>query len=395
MAAAATELTALRTKARSQAALITRLQRMLGDGADRRLVADGASAGGTTGDTVSSAEPRELLDSDARVLALEADLSRAEGRIDDRDRTIAALKQDLADYEARADAAMADRESSRDERSRAREDAVAKARESNREMVGKLEGTIQQLRSELAAANERLAKQAAQFQNEYRRLGGRGTTGQPRHVQNGTGRPVSSNGREASGNDRATGATGVRPSAKPPTAKPKAPASDADAQKPAARPSLVDRIGERLARVDAETATQSASRPDASVTTSKRRLGRTSASPGLSLGARLRGSGAGEQEPTQSGDRDANGAASPKAASKASVTSHVASGLEHSGSPVAGHGRQPARAEIVQETPADATGPGTDADGETPALTPSRVVAAKRRRGLLARISDMDDPVDN
>ncbi|MEO1719824.1 MAG: hypothetical protein AAFR23_06270, partial [Pseudomonadota bacterium] len=113
VAAAASELTALRTKARSQAALITRLQRMLGDGADRRLVADGASAGGTTGDTVSSAEPRELLDSDARVLALEADLSRAEGRIDDRDRTIAALKQDLADYEARADAAMADRESSR------------------------------------------------------------------------------------------------------------------------------------------------------------------------------------------------------------------------------------------------------------------------------------------
>ncbi|MEO1693937.1 MAG: hypothetical protein AAFR55_01720 [Pseudomonadota bacterium] len=224
---AALELSELRQKNRSQAALISRLQRMLGDGA--RGVGADASAGSAASARGQEAVTSETPDSDETLLKLEADVARMAGQIEDRDREIRALKADVAAYEASADAAMATTstadgaaargDGARDPRVSALETRLEAERARAAADRDDGEATIRRLRSELAAANDRLARQAATFQNEYRRLGG-------------------DRGRSAASSERRTV-----------VASRTVEQADAPAD---TRASLVKRIGERLAVVDAK-----------------------------------------------------------------------------------------------------------------------------------------------
>ena len=155
------ELRSLRAKAREQAQLIGRLQTLAG----RR------------GET---AAPAEAAPADAAMVArskeLETEISDLRARNEDQAAEIARLKAAIEVFEKNADGAM-----------------LGSVRESRLALKAKVQAleaqtlqqseTIAKLRNELAAANERLARQAAHFTGELKRLGA-GATGS--HVKRGT-----------------------------------------------------------------------------------------------------------------------------------------------------------------------------------------------------------------
>ncbi len=180
------EAEALRTKTREQAALIDRLQRRLGEGfpvaAAAAAVANGAAAEAADSGAVESQEAqmgrlRESLSEAEQTLRLAraggpAESDRATG---DREREVRILKariEDQAGEIARLKAALAVFEQPDDRTGIGNSRLALKARAGSAEAQAERQAaTIAKLRAELAAANERLAHQAAHFMEEMRRIG--------------------------------------------------------------------------------------------------------------------------------------------------------------------------------------------------------------------------------
>lgn len=180
-----TEIEALRSKTRDQAALIARLQALLvragpaseaGAGEAEAASLNGAHepirpakviGGGRRGQSAAANEPPPLqaiaskqdAEADAKV---QAELRKLKATNEDQSAEISRLKAALATYE-KAD---------KDERGVKESKIALKARLSALKALSDQQGTtIQSLRAEVAAGNERLARQAAYFMEEMRKLG--------------------------------------------------------------------------------------------------------------------------------------------------------------------------------------------------------------------------------
>jgi hypothetical protein len=178
------EAEALRTKTREQAALIDRLQRRLGEGlAAATAVAAPANGSGAHIEEAPSAESqasemgrlRESLSEAELMLHLARTGAPSEPDRADREREVRILKariEDQAGEIARLKAALAVFEQSHDQSGLSNTRLALKARAGSAEAQAERQAaTIAKLRAELAAANERLAQQAAHFMEEMRRIG--------------------------------------------------------------------------------------------------------------------------------------------------------------------------------------------------------------------------------
>lgn len=171
------EVEALRARTRDQASLISRLQDIVSARSEEaaeeaeavRVDAEAAHAAAESGDTpaASSSEATEAVSA-----AGAADAShQAEVA------TLKAANRAQAEEIARLKAALKSLEDKSEERSSglpsAQDNKTAEKTRLNSEEKERLQDTdtIKRLRAELAASNERLAKQAAQFMDEMRRLG--------------------------------------------------------------------------------------------------------------------------------------------------------------------------------------------------------------------------------
>jgi chromosome segregation ATPase len=174
------EAEALRTKTREQAALIDRLQSRLGDG----FPIAAAAAGSANGSGVQGAEShesqmrrlRESLSEAEETLRLARTGEPAESdRPGDREKDVRILNARIEDQVseiARLKAALAVLEQPDDRTRRSNSRLALKARAGSAEaQVERHVATIARLRVELAAANERLAHQAAHFMEEMRQIG--------------------------------------------------------------------------------------------------------------------------------------------------------------------------------------------------------------------------------
>lgn len=187
------EIEALRAKTREQASLLLKQQGgvdgqgMAASGIDvkqlRRELADAEAALKATRESAADGSfDRAAAESQARTL---------NARIDEQAAEIARLSASLAVYEAGAAAGgdgAAGRQAGRST------PLAAKARLSALEtQVGQQTETIQRLRAELAASNERLARQAAHYMDEMRRLGAGTvpTSIDPRRGRDGSRRSLS------------------------------------------------------------------------------------------------------------------------------------------------------------------------------------------------------------
>ena len=179
------EIEALRARSREQSEMITRLQGLLvrgGKPAEARANgSDGAAANGEAG--LVEGYEHEIAQLRSALAETEAKLKAAQssaeaGKADqhafeDDLRAASARNGELTGEVARLKAALAIYESSHNDDAAIKDSKVAmKAR------LGALEAeaqshlqTIQSLRAEVAAANERLARQAAHYRDELRRLG--------------------------------------------------------------------------------------------------------------------------------------------------------------------------------------------------------------------------------
>jgi hypothetical protein len=172
------EAESLRTKTREQAALIDRLQRRLGQG----YVVPGpvAMVPAPDADDAGIDRAREnLSEAEATLNAVRSpppaapapDTSRPE-----QEREIRALKarvEDQAGEIARLKAALAAFEQADGGSGLKNSKLALKARAGSAEAQAERQAsTIGRLRAELAAANERLARQAAHYMDEMRRIGG-------------------------------------------------------------------------------------------------------------------------------------------------------------------------------------------------------------------------------
>ena len=177
------ELEALRAKTRDQAGVIDRLQRGLSGPPFATTAGKAATTGPGPGDETANrtrdllAEAEIALNS-ARTRAAEADHSTAPERelrqlrakAEDQAGEIARLKAALAAFEAEAGADAGLKETR--VALKARLGSAQAQAEHQSAMIGRL-------RAELAAVNERLARQAAHFMDEMRRIG----TGSPAAAQ--------------------------------------------------------------------------------------------------------------------------------------------------------------------------------------------------------------------
>jgi hypothetical protein len=172
------EAESLRAKAREQAMLIDRLQRRLGEG----YVVAVPPAGGmmvSPPDTADSQMDRlreSLADAEAVLnLARTGAPLEETGRLE-RERELSALKartEDQAGEIARLKAALDAFEKTQDGDAGLKNSRIAlKARAGSAEAQAERQAaTISRLRAELAAAHERLARQAAHYMDEMRRIG--------------------------------------------------------------------------------------------------------------------------------------------------------------------------------------------------------------------------------
>ena len=192
----AAELEALRTKSRDQASLIGRLQ-----GAQAR---SGHAFPSLTGTATSKGNGEPF--SDEETARLRQDLAEAEGALKSARDAAVAGKADHAAIETQARKYKSENIDLKSEIAKlkaslkayeAEDTDVAAVKESKIAMKARLSAleaqaeqnvaTIQSLRAEVAAANEKLAKQAAHYVEEMRRLGS-GTipaTGPKRHAASG------------------------------------------------------------------------------------------------------------------------------------------------------------------------------------------------------------------
>ncbi len=161
-AAGRAELEALRAKSREQAQLLERLQSQAG----RPGVALVGNELGEATTAVSSEAAEQHAELEREIAALRA-------RGEDQSAEIARLKAAIAVFEKNADGEML---------GSIRESRLAlKARVQSLEAQAVQQSdTVAKLRSELAAANERLARQAAHFTGELKRLGTGGSSTQDR-----------------------------------------------------------------------------------------------------------------------------------------------------------------------------------------------------------------------
>ena len=177
------EIEALRTKTRDQATLIDRLQRRLGPSYTLAATAGGSAGTGDEVDrtrqdvteaeaTLSAVRGGAPLEGEALRAAQEREARSLKGKIEDQAGEIARLRAALQVFEQR------------DETGDGKGSKIAlRARlGSAQAQADQQASTIGQLRAELAATHERLARQAAHFMRELRRVGGgtQPTTGQPR-----------------------------------------------------------------------------------------------------------------------------------------------------------------------------------------------------------------------
>jgi uncharacterized coiled-coil protein SlyX len=155
------ELDALKSKTKDQAQIIARLQQLSGHPASSFVV-----TGSEASPSEAGAGNRE--GAQASALAQQADLEK-------QVRTLRARNDDQAAEIARLKAAIAvfEREAESDGKGSIRESRIAlKARVQSLEAQATQQSdTVSKLRGELAMANERLARQAAHFTSELKRLG--------------------------------------------------------------------------------------------------------------------------------------------------------------------------------------------------------------------------------
>ncbi|MCB1520556.1 MAG: hypothetical protein KDJ37_08265 [Hyphomicrobiaceae bacterium] len=180
------ELEALRSRNREQAQLISSLQAKLTRGEGVAGKVNGAAAGYAPNDANRSADLRyeaeisklrsSLLEAEESLRAarsnanvdeisqksLEKERSALKTRVEELEAEVLRQKASLLTYEAADRSDVAGKESK----------VAMKARLNALESATQSQGvTIQSLRAELAAANERMARQAAQFREELRRIG--------------------------------------------------------------------------------------------------------------------------------------------------------------------------------------------------------------------------------
>jgi hypothetical protein len=174
------ELDTLRAKTREQAALIDRLQRRLGSGyglpapeAEAAAPREGV-ARVTKDDTESRRQGDEAGEGDGGRLAYEREIRVLRARSDDQAGEIARLRSTLAAFEEGGGASGGLRDSKLGLKARL---GAAQAQSSQQAV------TIGKLRAELAATHERLARQAAHFMDEMRRIGTGGTPNPTRQRQ--------------------------------------------------------------------------------------------------------------------------------------------------------------------------------------------------------------------
>ena len=205
------EIEALRTKTRDQSAVISRLQSALSNASSRNdAVSTPADAQKISTSTASStpvaAAPVE--DHSDEINRLRRDLIEAENALrsargmaeaghagqaalESQIRSLTTTNQDQTAEVARLKAALATYEAEDvDDRTLKESKVAMRARVSALQaQADEQNSTIQRLRSEIAAANEKLARQAAHFMDEMRRLGAgtlptggarRDTTGRPK-----------------------------------------------------------------------------------------------------------------------------------------------------------------------------------------------------------------------
>lgn len=169
-----TEIEALRAKTRDQAALIARLQSLVARAGPAAEGAEGAGANGAGGDAMRPAKvmtrasetppPLKAVDkaSDGADAETLAEIRRLKSVNQDQAAELSRLKAALTTYEA----------ADQDDRSVKESKIAMKARLSALSaLTDEQAQTIQTLRAELAAGNEKLARQAAYFMDEMRRLG--------------------------------------------------------------------------------------------------------------------------------------------------------------------------------------------------------------------------------
>lgn len=188
------EIEALRARAREQAEMITRLQGLLARGGK---TSDSKLNGEVAEDETESQKDREIASLRTRLAEAETSLKAAESvaevdkagqrKVGDEVRTLKSRNDKLSAEVARLKAALEIYEAAQKDDTAIRDSKVAmKAR------LGALEAeisshneTIQSLRAEVAAANERLARQAAHYRDELRRLGAGTlpTSAEPRSVR--------------------------------------------------------------------------------------------------------------------------------------------------------------------------------------------------------------------
>jgi hypothetical protein len=176
------EIETLRTKTREQAMLIDRLQRRLGHG--YALPAPESDAAARL-DGETEAEGVEAPATAGAAAAAVATPAATTGR-PDQEREVRALKariEDQAGEIARLKAALATFEETDKGGGLKNSKLALKARVGSAEAHAERQAaTISRLRAELAATHERLARQAAHFMDEMRRVGGSTPTTQGRRA---------------------------------------------------------------------------------------------------------------------------------------------------------------------------------------------------------------------
>jgi hypothetical protein len=185
-----TEIEALRSKTRNQSALIARLEALVaraGPAVDAAAVPVGSGQNGVHepsrpakvvsrrrgADALGSGKPPlQAVEGSSEAAAVGAP-EFADPQTAAELRTLKAVKQDQAAEISRLKAALLTYEASdKDERGVKESKIAMKARLSALKALSDEQGsTIQSLRAEVAAGNERLARQAAYFMEEMRRLG--------------------------------------------------------------------------------------------------------------------------------------------------------------------------------------------------------------------------------
>ena len=174
-----TEIEALRAKTRDQTALIARLQALVARAGPAAEAADDRELATASGDAMPSGQGRRAgADRPPKAAAAagggqrgrktpdaqtQAEMRRLKSANQDQAAEISRLKAALATYEA----------ADQDDRGVKDSKIAMKARLQRAEGADRTSraATIQSLRAEIAAGNERLARQAAYFMEEMRRLG--------------------------------------------------------------------------------------------------------------------------------------------------------------------------------------------------------------------------------